>query len=360
MTDRESSMNYDAILVVSFGGPEKPDDVIPFLENVTRGRGVPRDRLLAVAEHYHHFGGASPLSAQVRDLIAALEPELTRGAISLPIYWGNRNWHPMLADTLAQMTRDGVKRALAIVLAAYSSYSSCRQYREDIENARAASGEHAPIIDKVRAFFNHPEFIAANAERVREALDRFSRQDDTRELQVVFTAHSIPVSMAQTCDYARQIQETCRLVAESACIAPEQWALVYQSRSGRPEDPWLGPDILDHLADLKRRDAARVLIHPIGFLSDHLEVLYDLDVEAKALCEQLGIEMVRSHTVGTHPRFVRMLRMLAQERIAPLPERSRAAIGQFGPGHDVCPETCCPAPSRRPAPPRADAGSPGG
>jgi ferrochelatase len=256
------------------------------------------------------------------------------------------------------MTREGVKRALAIVQAAYSSYSSCRQYREDIENARASSGEHAPIVDKVRAFFNHPEFIAANAERVREALDRFSAQDDNRELLVAFTAHSIPVSMAQTCDYAQQIQETCRLVAERSGIAPERWSLVYQSRSGRPEDPWLGPDILDQLRDLNRPAAARVLIHPIGFLSDHLEVLYDLDVEAKALCEQLGIEMVRSRTVGTHPRFVQMLRALVQERIAPLPERSKASIGQFAPGHDVCPHNCCPAPTRRPAGPRADAGSP--
>ena len=219
MPERESSTFYDAILVVAFGGPEKPGDVIPFLENVTRGRGVPRERLLAVAEHYHHFGGASPINSQVRDLIAALEPELAQNAITLPVYWGNRNWHPMLADTLAQMTRDGVTRALAIVLAAYSSYSSCRQYREDIEHARAASGEHAPIVEKVRAFYNHPEFIAANADRVREALDQFSAQGETLELHVAFTAHSIPISMAQTCDYAQQIQETCRLVAETAGIA---------------------------------------------------------------------------------------------------------------------------------------------
>jgi ferrochelatase len=346
----------DAILVVGFGGPEKPDDVIPFLENVTRGRGVPRERLLAVAEHYHHFGGASPINAQVRDLIAALEPELAQSGILLPIYWGNRNWHPMLSDTMAQMTRDGVKHALAIVLAAYSSYSSCRQYREDIERARAGSGASAPQVDKIRVFFNHPEFIAANAERLRESFGRFSREDSSLEPHVAFTSHSIPVSMAQTSDYAQQINETCRLVAQSAGIAPERWAAVYQSRSGRPEDPWLGPDILDHLRDLKRRDVARVLIHPIGFLSDHLEVLYDLDVEAQGLCEELGIAMVRSRTVGIHPRFVRMLRMLVQERLGASPEQPPDAIGQFGPGHDACPDTCCPAPSRPPAHSRADAG----
>ncbi len=350
-----NSTVYDAILVVGFGGPEKPADVIPFLENVTRGRGVPRERLLAVAEHYHHFGGASPLNAQVRDLIAALEPELAQSGILLPIYWGNRNWHPMLPDTLAQMTRDGVKHALAIVLAAFSSYSSCRQYREDIERARAGSGEQAPQVDKVRVFFNHPEFIAANAERVRETFERYSGEDGALKLHVAFTAHSIPVSMAQTCDYAQQIQETCRLVAHSLGIAPERWAAVYQSRSGRPEDPWLGPDILDHLTDLKGRDVARVLIHPIGFLSDHLEVLYDLDVEAQALCTELGIAMVRSRTVGTHPRFVTMLRMLVEERTGASPQRARDAIGQFGPGHDACPEACCPAPSRPPARPDTNA-----
>ena len=282
MGDRESLGGYDAILVVGFGGPEKRQDVIPFLENVTRGRGVPRERLLAVAEHYDHFGGVSPINSQVRDLIAALKPELEAAGITLPIYWGNRNWHPMLADTLAGMARDGIKSALAIVLAAYSSYSSCRQYREDIACARAGAGKDAPAVDKLRVFFNHPEFIAANAERVREALAQFP---DARgaALDVAFTSHSIPVSMAQNCDYAQQIEETCRLVADTTGISAERWSSVYQSRSGRPEDPWLGPDILDHLRDLKKRGAEHVLIHPIGFLSDHVEVLFDLDTEA-ALC----------------------------------------------------------------------------
>jgi protoporphyrin/coproporphyrin ferrochelatase len=318
---------------------------MPFLENVTRGRRVPRERLLAVAEHYYHFGGASPINSQVRELIATFAPELHRHGIDLPIYWGNRNWHPMLGETVAQIKADGVKRALAIVLAAYSSYSSCRQYREDIARAQTSSDADAVRIDKVRAFYNHPEFIAANTDRVREAIDRFSGRDDGG-LQLAFTSHSIPMSMAETCDYERQIRETCRLVAEGAGIGPERWASVYQSRSGRPEDPWLGPDILDHLRELKQRGVSQVVIHPIGFLSDHLEVMYDLDVEARALCDELGLDMVRSRTVGTHARFVTMLRMLVEERIGADSPPGRASVGMYGPSHDVCPDGCCPPPAR--------------
>jgi ferrochelatase len=338
-----STGGFDAILIVGFGGPERREDVMPFLENVTRGRGVPRERLLAVAEHYYHFGGASPINSQVRELIGALEPELTRQRINLPTYWGNRNWHPMLADVLARMTADGVKRALAIVLAAYSSYSSCRQYLEDIGRAQASVGPGAPRVDKIRVFFNHPDFIAANSERVASAVASFA-PDQACRLHVAFTSHSIPLSMAQTCDYERQIRETCRLVAESAGIEPERWSAVYQSRSGRPEDPWLGPDILDHLKDLKHRGVESVVVHPIGFLSDHLEVLYDLDVEARDLCGMLGLQMVRSPAVGTHPRFVSMLCSLVAERLGP--DLIRPAVGRDGPHHDLCPETCCPAPAR--------------
>ncbi len=338
---------YDSILVVGFGGPERREDVLPFLENVTRGRGVPRDRLLAVAEHYDHFGGASPYNAQVRELMGALEPELKRAGIALPIYWGNRNWHPMLGQTLAEMSARGHKRAIAIVLAAYSSYSSCRQYREDIARAQAAAGALAPRVDKLRVFYNHPEFIAANSERVMDALERFSSHDHAG-VYLAFTAHSIPNSMAQACDYEKQLRETCRLVAEAAgIIEPGRWDLVYQSRSGRPDDPWLGPDIVDHLKDLKERGASVVVIHPVGFLSDHLEVLYDLDVEARAVCDELGLAMVRSQTVGVHPRFVTMFRMLVEERIGEGPlEALRACAGIYGPGHDVCPETCCLPPAR--------------
>lgn len=340
-----SAAPYDAILIVGFGGPDRREDVLPFLENVTRGRGVPRERLFAVAEHYYHFGGASPINAQVRELIAALEPELHRHGINLPVYWGNRNWHPMLGDTVAQMKGDGVKRAVAIVLAAYSSYSSCRQYREDIARAQSASSASAMQIDKVRAFFNHPEFIAANTERVREALPQLSGRDDG-SLRIAFTSHSIPRSMAQTCDYEQQIRETCRLVAEAAGIGPERWTSVYQSRSGRPEDPWLGPDILDHLRELKQRGFSQVLIHPIGFLSDHLEVMYDLDVEARTLCDELDLEMLRSRTVGTHVRFVTMLRLLIEERMGTALQTARASTGLYGPCHDVCPDDCCPPPLR--------------
>jgi ferrochelatase len=341
MTAGNSS--YDAILIVGFGGPERPEEVMPFLENVTRGRGVPRERLIEVAGHYQHFGGASPINDQVRTLIAALKPELRRHGIELPIYWGNRNWHPLLPDTLQAMTEAGVGRALAVVLAAYSSYSSCRQYLEDIARACDAVGPTAPVVDKVRVFFNHPEFIAANAERLRAALDRLDMVD-REAAHVAFTAHSIPSSMAAVCDYERQLAETGRLVAEAAGVGAERWRLVYQSRSGRPTDPWLGPDILDHLKRLKDEGIGTVVIDPVGFLSDHLEVLYDLDEEARRLSDRLGLRMVRAGTVGTHPRFVGMIRELIAERLTEPAERR--AVGRFGPGIDVCPVDCCPAPIR--------------
>ena len=335
--------DYDAILVVAFGGPERREDVMPFLENVVRGRNVPRERLLEVAEHYEHFGGVSPLNAQVRELISVLQPELERRGIDRPIYWGNRNWHPFLADTLREMTAAGVRRALALVLAAYSSYSSCRQYRENIEDARQAAGAGAPAVDKVRVFYNHPDFVAANADRLRESLGQFP-VEQRREVHVAFTAHSIPQSMADRCDYARQLTETGRLVAEESGIAADRWQLVYQSRSGRPQDPWLEPDICDHLDSLHGAGVRELVIAPIGFLSDHLEVLYDLDDEARRRADELGVRMVRAATVGTHPRFVSMLGELIAERIND--DAPRRAVGQFGPSHDVCPADCCPAPQR--------------
>jgi len=336
--------NYDAILVVGFGGPESRVDVLPFLENITKGRNVPRERLLQVAEHYYHFDGVSPINAQVRELIEALRLELDAHGISLPIFWGNRNWHPMLGDTLAEMTRRGIRKALAVVLAAYSSYSSCRQYREDIARAQATAGAGAPDIDKMRVFYNHPDFITANTDRVRDALCHFL--SDRRDgVSVAFTAHSIPVAMARNCDYQHQLSTACRLVTEELNIPPGRWALVYQSRSGHPGDPWLEPDILQHLRELCDGGTNAVVIHPIGFLSDHMEVLYDLDEEARLLCQKLGLEMVRARTVGTHPRFVSLLRELIVERIGVLDKPIRRAVGDDGPSHDVCPETCClPAP----------------
>src|SRR5208283_3960407 len=295
-------MNYDAILVTSFGGPERPDDVMPFLENVLRGKNVPRERMMEVAEHYYHFGGKSPINDQNRQLIAALEAELTQHGLRLPIYWGNRNWHPMLADTLRRMKADGVRRALAFVTSAYSSYSGCRQYREDIARAQEAAGEGAPIIDKIRAFHNHPGFVEAVADRVKESLGSIP-QDRREAAHLIYTAHSIPTAMAQGCDYEKQLRETSRLVAEK--LGRKEWRLVYQSRSGPASQPWLAPDILDCLREIKALGGSSdVVIAPIGFLSDHMEILFDLDTEARELCAELGLHMERADTAGTHPRFI--------------------------------------------------------
>lgn len=341
---RRSSVptDYDAILIVSFGGPEQRDDVIPFLENVLRGKPVPRERLLEVAEHYDHFGGVSPINQQTRDLIAALRTELDRAGISLPIYWGNRNWHPLLTETVRQMSDDGVKHALAYVVSAYSSYSGCRQYRENMAAAQQAVGSGAPQIDKVRAFYNHPEFIAATVERVGAAWGRIpaKRQAAAR---IAFTAHSIPLSMSSTSRYVEQLTETCRLVAQQLGVPADCWQLVYQSRSGRPQDPWLEPDIGDHLRSLKTEGVPEVVVAPVGFLSDHIEVLYDLDDEAHRIADEVGLTIHRAATVGTHPRMIGMIRELIQERLFGAERRS---VGIYGPSHDDCPADCCPAPQR--------------
>lgn len=326
---------YDALLIVSFGGPEKKDDVLPFLENVLRGKNVPRERMLAVAEHYYEFGGVSPINEQIRELIAALKPEFERSGISLPIYWGNRNWHPMLADTMREMADAGVKRCLAFVHSAYSSYSGCRQYREDIERARQEVGDAAPVVDKIRVFFNHPDFIAVSADNVQSSLDELNAGD----AHLVFTAHSIPNGMADNCNYAVQLSEASRLIAEAVGIPRERWHLAYQSRSGRPTDPWLEPDICDQLATLAEQGVKQVVVYPVGFLSDHLEVLFDLDTEAIAKAKELGMQMIRAATVGTDPRFISMVRELVEERMAEEPVRR--AIGELPASHDVCPVDCC-------------------
>jgi len=336
---------YDALLVVSFGGPERTEDVMPFLENVTRGRNIPRERLEEVAEHYYHFGGKSPINDQNRALIAALESELKGQGIQMPIYWGNRNWQPYLADALRAMRDDGVKNALAFVTSGYSSYSGCRQYRENIAAAAQAEiGEGAPSVDKVRVFYNHPGFIDACVERVREVLSQFAESERPR---LVATAHSIPSAVAETSNYELQLRETTRLVAES--VGFDEWDLVFQSRSGPPTQPWLGPDILEHLRKLAGEGVKNVLVSPLGFLSDHMEILYDLDAEATDLARELGMKMVRAKTVGIHPAFVRMIVQLIRERI--LPDEPKLAIGPFGPNHDVCPANCCPAPQRAGRPP---------
>ncbi|HET9696743.1 MAG TPA: ferrochelatase [Terriglobales bacterium] len=334
-------MDYDAILLVSFGGPERNEDVLPFLENVLRGRNVPRERMLQVAEHYYHFGGKSPINDQNRALISALEMELQAHGIGLPIYWGNRNWHPMLPETLRQMKQDGVHRALAVVTASYSSYSSCRQYRENIEEARGGVGNGAPHIDKVRAYFNHPGFIDAVVDRVRVAFEGIPLELRSG-LEVVYTAHSIPKSMADTCKYVEQLTEASRLVSQRLGRGTDP--LVFQSRSGPPTQPWLEPDILDHLRSIHSRGAKAVVVVPIGFVSDHMEVIYDLDTQARELSDELGLKMVRAQTVGTHPWFVRTLRELIEERVRG--SHHRPAMGRLGPSHDVCPADCCPAPVR--------------
>jgi protoporphyrin/coproporphyrin ferrochelatase len=337
-------MNYDAILVTSFGGPERPDDVMPFLENVLRGKNVPHERMLEVAEHYYHFGGKSPINDQNRQLIAALDAELVQHGPRLPIYWGNRNWHPMLADTLRQMKVDGVGRALAFVTSAYSSYSSCRQYWEDIARAQEAAGKGAPVVDKIRAYHNHPGFVEAVADRVQHSLAKIP--EDRREAaHLIYTAHSIPLAMARGCDYEKQLKETGRLVAEH--LGRKEWRLVYQSRSGPASQPWLEPDILDCLREVKvRGGSSDVVIAPIGFVSDHMEILFDLDTQARQLCGELGLQMVRAETVGTHPRFIRMIRQLICERMDQ--RQPRLALGVFGPRPDVCAVDCCAMP-RRPA-----------
>lgn len=343
-------MPYDALLFISFGGPEGREDVIPFLENVLRGRNVPRERLLEVAEHYEHFGGISPINAQVRALMDAVRGELDRHQIALPIYWGNRNWKPYLPDALRQMADDGIQRAIGFVVSAYSSYSSCRQYRENIAAAQEQVGPPAPAVDKLRVFYNHPDFVAANVDRVRDAIGQLPLAAQSRPF-VAFTAHSIPSSMAAGCDYEKQLTETARLVAEQLGLVADQWKLVYQSRSGRPQDPWLEPDICDFINSLDPQETPGLVIAPIGFLSDHIEVLFDLDEQAAEAAQARGLAMSRAGTVGTHPRFVTMIRKLIEERLNP--GTPRESIGLYGPREDVCAVGCCLAPviPSRPRPP---------
>ncbi|MBK5292893.1 MAG: ferrochelatase [Acidobacteriia bacterium] len=330
--------NYDAVLIVSFGGPEKHDDVIPFLENVLRGRNVPRERMLEAAEHYYHFEGRSPINEQARQLAAALRDLLAREGPPMPVYTGNRNWPPMLADTVRRMSADGVRNALAFITSAFSSYSGCRQYLENLEDARAQTGPTAPQIHRLRGFYNHPGYLEPFAESVRAVL----RQG----WEVVFTAHSIPVFMASTSRYQEQLLDACATVA-GLCGNPP-WRLVYQSRSGPPGQPWLEPDIRYSVREIAAAgNCPGIVIAPIGFLSDHLEVLWDLDYDAAAVCGEVGLPMRRAATVGAHPRFVGMIRELILERIDP--SQSRLSIGDAPLCPDICPVDCCPPPPRRPS-----------
>jgi ferrochelatase len=349
---------YDALLVLSFGGPEKPDDVVPFLENVTRGRGIPRERLAQVGEHYFLFGGRSPINGQNRALIKALEHDFADQGIELPVYFGNRNWDPYLADTLATMTADGVRRALVFTTSAYSSWSSCRQYRENLFDA-VAETPGAPQLDRIRQYYNHPGFLEPVVDACLSALAELPENGDTARL--VFVTHSIPTEMAETSGapaeahaqprgaYVKQhrsaVDEVARRV-RAATGRAHRHDLVYCSRSGAPSTPWLEPDVNDHLEDLATDGVGRVVLVPIGFVSDHMEVIYDLDTEAMATAERLGIKAVRAATAGVDPRFVAMIRDLVLERAAA--ERGeqpdRPALGSLPAGPDVCGAGCCPNP----------------
>ncbi len=330
--------DYEAVLLVSFGGPEGPNDVMPFLRRVTSGRNIPEDRLNDVCAHYHHFGGVSPINEQCRRIREALDTELASRGRPLPVYWGNRNWHPLLTDTVTEMAADGIRRALAVVTSAYSSYSGCRQYLEDIEAARADVGETAPAIDKVRAFFDHPGFVAPLADALVDARSKLGLDGD---VAVVFTAHSIPVAMAKDSDYELQLRETVRLVAERSCIPSDSCSLAWQSRSGPAHVAWLEPDICDELRRLAAGGTTAVVIVPIGFVSDHIEVLWDLDHEARSTADELGIELARATTPGTmpDPRFVTMLAELVDERRDP--SAPRIALSTLGVRPDYCSRGCC-------------------
>ena len=312
------------------------EDVMPFLENVLRGKNVPHERMLEVSEHYKQFGGVSPINEQCRELITAVEIEVKRRNLDLPIYWGNRNWHPLLTDTLGTMATDGRKRAIAFFTSMFSCYSGCRQYRENLAAAQNAVGDNAPKIEKIRKGFNHPDFIAAQKDCLEQALNQLPAEVRNETL-VVFCAHSIPKTMADNSRYEEQLRESARLVCEAANHGP--WELAFQSRSGPPQQPWLEPDICERIEQLHIEWGIKyIVVQPLGFISDHMEVLYDLDHEAADLCKEKGIQFVRAATVGVHPRFVSMIVDLIEERSG---LREPVAVGNFPPNHEVCPANCC-------------------
>lgn len=352
-------MSYDAVLLLSFGGPEGPADVMPFLRRVTAGRGVGDDRLAQVAEQYELFGGRSPINDQCRDLLAALQAEFSANSLDLPLYWGNRNWAPLLDDTVAEMADDGITDALVFATSAFGSYSGCRQYKENLLAAAKSVGERAPRLSKLRLFYNHPGFIEPMAYNLAASIaDRAALGDRGADRggsdRVVFTAHSIPESMAAGCDYVGQLNDACALVMEAAGLDAQPYDLVFQSRSGPPSVPWLGPDVNEHLEALAAQETSVVYLVPIGFISDHMEVLYDLDTQAAATADRLGLTLDRVSTVGTHPRFVTMIRQLVEERLAVegtaddgQPAKPRLSLGSQGPWPDECAPDHCPAPRRR-------------
>jgi protoporphyrin/coproporphyrin ferrochelatase len=346
-------MTYDAFLLASFGGPEGPDDVMPFLENVTRGRGIPRERLEEVSHHYLALGGVSPINQQNRDLIEALRAEFDARGLTLPIYWGNRNWGPFLTPEIERIHADGHRRILALATSAYSSYSGCRQYREDLARSLDESGLNGQLaIDKVRHYFDHPGFVGPFVEGLSAALGALAADGvATDDIRVLFVTHSIPTAMAEASGprgrfdadgaYVAQHLATARLVLDGAAAAgfalPE-WSLVYQSRSGAPHIPWLEPDINDALRELASEGMRAAIVVPIGFVSDHVEVIWDLDNEAKETCDELGVRMHRVATPGTHPDFVAAIVDLVEARIAGEPGE---ALSELGPWSAVCAVACC-------------------
>ena len=332
-------MRFDALLLLSFGGPDGPDDVTPFLANVVRGRPVPPERLEQVAAQYMLFGGRSPINDHNRALLSALEADFARRGRTTPIYWGNRNWKPYLAESVARMRDDGVGRAAVFVTSAYSSYSSCRQYLDDIERARREVGPGAPEMLKLRPYFNHPGFVEPLADGLRAAV-----AEAGPGAPVLMSAHSIPAAMAETCDYERQLHDTAGLVAGLAGIGPTRWRPVYQSRSGPPGQPWLGPDVVEAIAGLPNGTDS-VVVAPIGFVSDHMEVVFDLDTRAREAAEKRGVRLHRSPTPGADPRFVRMVGDLLEEMEEP--GGSRLSLGSLGPAPCPCLDGCCPAPAAR-------------
>ncbi|MCX4561423.1 ferrochelatase [Streptomyces phaeochromogenes] len=366
MRDALDATPYDALLLLSFGGPEGPDDVVPFLENVTRGRGIPKERLKEVGQHYFLFGGVSPINDQNRALLDALRKDFAEHGLDLPVYWGNRNWGPYLTDTLREMVADGRRRVLVLATSAYASYSGCRQYREDLAGALATlegEGLELPRIDKLRHYFNHPGFLEPMIEGLLKSLAELP-EDVRAGAHLAFTTHSIPNASADTSGpvedhgdggaYVKQHLDVARLVADAVrerTGIDHPWQLVYQSRSGAPHIPWLEPDICDHLEELHGTGVPAVVMAPIGFVSDHMEVLYDLDTEATAKAEELGLPVRRSATVGADPRFAAAIRELVLERAAAESGRdvTPCALGALGPSHNLCPVGCCPARAPKPA-----------
>ena len=331
-----TARDYDALLVVSFGGPEGPDDVMPFLDNVFRGLRVTDETKQRIAARYQGFGGVSPINGHTREFIAALKALLDAEGPAIPIYWGNRNWHPLLGDTLAQMAHDGIGRAAAYVTSTFSSYSGCRKYREDLHDALEALA-NAPVVDKLRVGFNHPGFVTAVADRLAEACSKLPAKA-RKAPRVLFTAHSLPESMAANAPYVAQLLDSAASAAAEAGI--DDWRLVYQSNNARyGGEPWLGPDIGDALDEEAAAGRERVIVMPIGFVCDHMEVVLDLDVDAAKRAEAAGIKMVRAETVGAHPAYVAMVRDLLLERMAAEPKRK--TVGTLPPKHDFCPADCC-------------------